>query len=337
MSGLQSDTAIDFGSTAVRMLSRTSSRLVSEPAVLAVRSRGSRAGEVLAVGAEAAAMEGRESELVSLCRPVRGGVIHDLEAALELVDRVAPRHWAGRSVRRPNVLFAVPHALTPIERRVLAECAFKVGARGHALIPTVVAAAVGADLPIDHPIGTCVIDMGAEKSEAGVLAFGGVSAFTRLPFCGRAVDRAIVDYLRRKFDLVVSERAAEHVKREIGSAEPRDESDRVEIRGRHAMTGLPARGFVAPEEIREAIEPELARLGEGLRRFLSALSPELASDLCDRGIVLTGGSALLPGLAERLRSETGLVVVRDEAPQEAVVRGLHRLLLDRDVLNRLVV
>jgi rod shape-determining protein MreB len=291
------------------------------PTVIAVLRR---TRQPVAVGEEAAAIAGREAEAVEVVRPVRSGVVADVEAAAELL-RVLFRRGLGRSLRRPRALLVVASHATPSERRVLREAAVEAGAAEAVLIENTLAAALGFGLPLRHPTGFLVADAGAGGFSAAVLALGGTYASRSVRGGGDAVDVAVGEWLRRHFALVVAPAAAEALKRTLGALDAAPEGA-AEIRGRDLASGLPRTVTVSAEELAPILRQAVAPMVATARRALEAASAELAGDVAENGLWLTGGGGLLRGFPERLAEATGVSVHLDEHPLDTVAEGARQAL-----------
>jgi rod shape-determining protein MreB len=324
------DLAIDLGSATTLVFVRGRGVVLSEPTVIALDERS---GEVLALGEEAWAAAGRRGEGVVAFRPVRRGTVSDFALTERLFRLLFRRVGAGR-LARPRVLLAHRSAVTPVERRAMEEAALEAGARQVFTMDAAIAAALGAGLPIDKPTGTCLVDVGGGATEVAVISMGAVVASRSAPVGGLDFDDQIQRLLRDAHGVVVGPRAAEALKRAVGSAAPLDEEEELEIRGRDLETGAPRSVVVTSAEVRAALDPSVRTVVDAVRGALADTPPELAHDVLDRGIHLAGGGALLRGLDRRLASETDIPVALVERPVETVCLGGGRALDRLEELRR---
>ena len=328
-SAFSDDIAIDLGTanTLIHVVNR--GVIIDEPSVVAVRSRdGLR--EVLAVGAQAKHMLGRSPEMIELIRPLRDGVIADFIAAEEMLRQFIRRTKTILGFRRPRILICVPAGATPVERQAVYETALSAGARRVYMIEEPVAAAIGAGLPIDEPFGLMVVDIGGGTTDIAVLSMGNVVQARSLRCAGNAMDEAIVRFVRRYHQLLISEANAELIKIEAGTAVPSYQRNNAEIhiRGRDLRQGR-AKGVVLNAlDIADALAGPVEEIAEFIKRALEDLSFEAASEICDRGIFLTGGGALLDSLAVELERRTGVQFIVPESPTQCVVKGTAAVLED---------
>ncbi|MGI9411900.1 MAG: rod shape-determining protein [Hyphomicrobiaceae bacterium] len=328
-SAFSDDIAIDLGTanTLIHVVNR--GVIIDEPSVVAVRNRdGLR--EVLAVGAQAKHMVGRSPEMIEIIRPLRDGVIADFIAAEEMLRQFIRRTKTILGFRRPRILICVPAGATPVERQAVYETALSAGARKVYMIEEPVAAAIGAGLPIDEPFGLMVVDIGGGTTDIAVLSMGNVVQARSLRCAGNAMDEAIVRFVRRYHQLLISETNAELIKIEAGTAVPsyRRNDAEIHIRGRDMRQGR-AKGVVLnPLDVAEALEGPVEEIAEFIKRALEDLSFEAASEICDRGIFLTGGGALLDSLDVELERRTGVQFIVPESPTHCVVKGTAAVLED---------
>ncbi len=316
------DISIDLGTANTLVHVAGKGIVIDEPSVVAIRSRnGTR--EVLAVGAKAKAMLGRTPESMETIRPLKDGVIADFIATEQML-----RHFIGRTrrafdFRRPRIAICVPAGATPVERRAVYETALSAGARKVYLIEEPVAAALGAGLPVDDPAGSMVVDIGGGTSDIAVLSLGGVVLARSLRCAGNAMDEAIVRYVRRTHQLLIGESNAERIKIEAGTAlyQPNGRNAEIHIRGRDLRLGRPKSIVLGPQDIAEALEPPVEELAEFIMRSLEDLPPEVSTDVCERGIYLSGGGALLHNLDTELERRVGVPFVVPEMPTHCVIKG----------------
>jgi rod shape-determining protein MreB len=321
------DIAIDLGTanTLVYVIGR--GIIIDEPSVVAIRARnGTR--EVLAVGQKAKQMVGRTPESIETIRPMRDGVIADFIATEEMLRQFIRRAKTILGFRRPRILICVPAGATPVERRAVYETAVSAGARRVYLIEEPVAAALGANLPIDEPAGFMVVDIGGGTTDIAVLSLGGVVQARSLRCAGNAMDEAIIRYVRRRHQLLIGEANAERIKIEAGSAlaMPNGRAAEIHIRGRDLRQGRAKSIVLGPNDIAEALEGPVEEIADFIQRALEDLPPEVSTDICERGVYLTGGGALLDKLDLALERRTGVKFVVPESPMHCVVKGTARVL-----------
>ena len=332
---LGGDLAIDLGTANTLVYARGRGILLDEPSVVAVDTS---THSVVAVGAEAKRMIGRTPGHITAVRPMQDGVIADYDVTAEML-----RYFVRKVLRRrgtfagPRIVVCVPSGITGVEQRAVSESAYAAGARRVHIISEPMAAAIGAGLPVNQPQGSMVIDIGGGTTEVAILALGGIVASTSLRVAGNALDQAIVDHIRGEFALLIGERTAEELKISVGSAFPVAGPKNAEIRGRDIATGLPRNVTVSGDELRKAMEVPVSRIVMAVRGTLDRCPPELAGDLVTRGIVLTGGGALLRGLDARLQHEIGIPVLVAHRPLDSVVLGTGTVVEHFDQLQKVVV
>jgi rod shape-determining protein MreB len=323
---------IDLGTANVLVYEKKRGIVLDEPAVVAITERDN---QVVAVGADAREMVGRHPGAITVIRPMRDGVIADY-----LITEAMLRYFIGRVVGkfnlvRPEVMICVPVGVTGVEQRAVRDAAEAAGARKPAhLIPEPLAAAIGADIPVGSPRGHMVVDIGGGRCEAAVISMFGIVASESVRVAGDRLDDAIVQYIKRRHNLVIGERTAEEVKIAIGSALPTEEDLTTRVRGRDQITGLPRTISVHATEVTQAIQDHLGTIVQTVRRVLERTPPELASDVIDHGIVLTGGGANLRYLDDLLMHETGVPVHVAEDPLRCVARGAGAALEYIEVIER---
>lgn len=296
--------------------------MLNEPTVIALNSK---TGEVLAMGQEAWQMIGRTPGYIVAVRPLRGGAITDFEITQRMIRLLLQRCGVNR-FNRPRVVICVPSAITEVERRAVTEAARRAGAADAQLIEQPVAAAIGAGLPIHEPIGNMVIDVGGGTSEVALISLGGTVALQAVRVGSFDIDAAVQTYIRREYGIAVGERTAEEIKMAIGSAYPTLDEFKAEVRGRDLMSGLPKTVILSPDEVREAIEEQVAAVIESVITCLGQAPPELAQDLIVRGMHLVGGGGMLRGLDLRIAEETEIPVHLVDAPLECVVLGAGKVI-----------
>ncbi len=316
------DLAIDLGTANTVVYRHGAGVIVLEPSVVAIDER---TGAVEAIGSEAKQMIGRTPATIRAIRPLRHGVIADFDVTERMLRYFMRRGRSGRL--SPRVVICVPSGVTQVERRAVIEAAISAGASHAYLIEEPMAGAIGAELPVAEPGGTMVVDIGGGTSEMAVISLGGIVVAQSLRIGGYELDEAIVRHVRDRYQLLIGQQRAEEVKIAIGSTRPDSSDDgEADVAGRDLTTGLLRRIAISSEEIREAIERPIAQIVEAVRGTLDQTPPELAADIADRGLMLVGGGALLRGMAERLRSETGLPVHVAESPLTCVAIGAGRSL-----------
>ncbi len=316
------DIAIDLGTANTLVYVPERGIVIDEPSVVAVRIRGA-TREVMAVGQRAKQMVGRTPESIETIRPLRDGVIADFIATEEMLRQFIKRAKTMLGFRRPRILICVPAGATPVERRAVYETALSAGSRKVYLIEEPVAAAIGAGLPIDEPQGSMVIDIGGGTTDIAVLSLGGVVEARSLRLAGNAMDEAIIRHVRRRHHLLIGEANAERIKIEAGTASltPNGRHAEIHIRGRDLRQGRPKSIVLGPHDIAEALEGPVEEMAEFIQRTLEDLPPEVSTDICERGIHLTGGGALLDSLDSELERRVGVRFIKPEYPMHCVIKG----------------
>ena len=322
MGWLSADMAIDLGTANTLVYVKGKGIVLNEPSVVAIEEyRGKK--QVLAVGNEAKQMLGRTPGNIHAIRPLRDGVIADFEIAEEMIKYFIRKVHNRRTFVSPLVVVCVPSGSTAVERRAIQESAEAAGARKVWLIEEPMAAAIGADLPVTEPTGSMVVDIGGGTTEVAVLSLGGIVYARSVRVGGDKMDSAIISYIRRNHNLLVGESSAEKIKKEIGSAcaPENGEGRTLEIKGRDLMNGVPKEIVITERQVAESLNEPVAQIVEAVKVALEHTAPELAADIVDKGIVLTGGGALLTNLDQVLRNATGLPVSIAEEPLACVVKG----------------
>ena len=330
------DLAIDLGTANTLIWVRGKGIVLNEPSVVAVRQEfGPRGGrQVLAVGAEAKRMLGRTPGSIQAIRPMKDGVIADFTVTGEMLKYFIRKVHEERLFRpSPRIVICVPCGSTQVERRAIRESAIGAGAREVYLIEEPMAAAIGADLPIGEPTGSMVLDIGGGTSEVGVISLGGMVYATSLRIAGDKMDEAIIGYVRRKYGLLIGDATAEKIKIQVGTAWHESELRQMEIKGRHIADGVPRSMIINSREVLAALSESLAGIVTAIKGALEQTPPELAADIADKGLVVSGGGALLRDLDIMLREETGLPIVISEDPLTCVVRGCGRALEETESLS----
>ena len=331
---LSADMAIDLGTANTLVYVKGRGIVLNEPSVVAIAQYKGRK-QVLAVGDEAKMMLGRTPGNITAIRPLRDGVIADFEVAEEMIKHFIRKVHKRRSLASPQMIICVPSGSTAVERRAIRESAESAGARKVWLIEEPMAAAIGAGLPVTEPTGSMVVDIGGGTTEVGVLSLGGIVYARSVRVGGDKMDEAIIGYLRRNHNLLVGEGSAERIKKEIGSACPPEDGDGrvIAIRGRDLMHGVPKELVITERQVAESIAEPVGAIIEAVKVALEHTEPELAADIVDKGIVLTGGGALLGNLDLVLRHSTGLPVSIADDPLSCVALGAGRCLEEMKALE----
>lgn len=331
---LSRDMGIDLGTANTLVYVRGRGIVLHEPSVVAMR-RGEDT-EPLAVGNDAKRMIGRTPGNIVATRPMKDGVIADFD-----ITQTMLRYFIGKATRRkpiirPRVVVAVPSGVTEVEKRAVIDATLQAGAREAYLIEEPMAAAIGAGLPVHEPTGNMVVDIGGGTTEVAIISLGGIVTHQSIRIAGDEMDESIVNYVKRRYNLLIGERTAEQVKMEIGSAVATEQEENFDVRGRDLVSGLPQTVELTAEEVREALSEPVSNILDAIRVTLERTPPELASDIMDRGIVLTGGGAMLLGFEQLVSNETGMPVYLSEEPLLCVVRGTGKVLDELDVLKRML-
>jgi len=325
---LASEIAVDLGTANTLVYVKGRGIVLNEPSVVAIDA-GTR--EILAVGLEAKKMLGRTPGGIVAVRPLKAGVIADFEMTERMLRDFLERVLRSRFMPvRPKVLISVPSGITEVEKRAVHDSAESAGAKEVSLVAEPMAAAIGVGLPVETPTGNMVIDIGGGTTEIAVIALSGIVSDTSIRIGGDEFDEAILQFLRKTYNILIGEPTAELVKMTIGSAYPDGGEEEMEVKGRDIVSGIPKTVKVNSAEVREAIQEPVAAVVDAVLQALERTPPELASDIVDRGIVMTGGGALLKGLDALLRENTNLPINVDEEPLTCVVRGTGRILDDPD-------
>ncbi len=329
------DMAIDLGTANTLIYVKGKGIVLREPSVVAVKEDG-RYKRVLAVGEEAKRMLGRTPGNIEAIRPLKEGVIADFEVAEAMLRYFIQKIHNRRFLVRPRIIISVPSRTTQVERRAVRESAESAGAREVYLIEEPMAAAIGAGLPITEPTANMVVDIGGGTTEVAVISLAGVVYSNSVRVAGDRLDEAIMQYVKRKYNLLIGEHTAEQIKIKIGNVMPEPPYETMEIKGRDLVSGVPKTITISSEEVREAIDEPIQVIVQAIREALEQTPPELAADIVDRGIVLTGGGSLLKNLDKLIREETTLPVMVAEDPLCSVVLGCGKALENIDVLRELM-
>ena len=334
MSFIGRDMAVDLGTANTLVYVRGRGVVLDEPSVVAIDEH---TGKMVAVGAEAKRMIGRTPSHVRAIRPLRDGVISDADITERMLRYFIHRVHRRSRFARPRIVICVPSGITGVERRAVEEAASHAGARRVYIIEEPMAAAIGAGLPIEEPMGNMVVDIGGGTTEVAVISMGGIVNKQSIRVGGDEMDAAIMQYVKKEHSMLLGERSAEEIKITLGAARPQEGDVTADLRGRDLVSGLPRTLTLHSGEIRRAIEEPVNAILDAVKGTLDQCPPELAGDVMDRGIVLTGGGALLKGLDERLREETAMPVHVAEDPLMSVALGAGRCVEDFDALQRVLV
>ncbi|MFH1305830.1 MAG: rod shape-determining protein [Candidatus Omnitrophota bacterium] len=329
-----SDMGIDLGTASTLVYLKNEGIVLCEPSVVAIEAGTS---NVLAVGEEAKRMLGRTPGNIIAIRPMRDGVIADFEITESMLRYFIKKVHNSRRLVRPRVVIAIPSGITEVEKRAVKDSALHAGAREVYMLEEPVAASIGVGLPIQEPSGNMVIDIGGGTTEMAVISLAGVVFSKSIRIGGDEMDDAIINYLKRTYNLMVGERTAEEIKIRIGSGYPLDEEMTMDVRGRDLVAGLPKMISINSEEVREALSEPIAQIVEAVRITLERTPPELSADLIEKGLVLCGGGALLRGLDRLISEETGLPVHIADDPLTAVALGTGKVLSELKYLKKLTV
>jgi len=326
-----SDLAIDLGTANTLVFAKGRGIVVSEPSIVAINKV---TNQVEAVGSEAKEMLGRTPGNIVAIRPMKDGVIANFEVAEKMLQYFIRQAHNGKSWVSPRVVIGIPSEITQVERRAVEDSAHRAKASEVYLVEEAVAAAIGAGLPITEPGGNMIVDIGGGTTDIAVVSLSGIVYSSSLHAAGNEMDEAVIQYVKRKYNLLIGERTAESIKIELGSAYPLEGRLFREVSGRDLIQGIPKTSTLTDEEIREALSDCVVAIVEAVRVALEKTPPELSADIVERGIVLTGGGALLKGLDKRLSVETGLPVTVAEDPLASVVLGTGMMLSDFELLKR---
>jgi rod shape-determining protein MreB len=292
--------------------------LINEPSVVAVE-KGT--NKVMAVGVEAKKMLFKTPGSIHTIRPMRGGVIADLESTEKMIRYFIAKALPRYRIIKPRMVIGIPSSITEVERRAVEECAYKAGAREVVVIPESLAAAIGAEIPINEPAGHMIVDIGGGTTEISVISLGDMVVTNAIRTAGDDFDEAIIKYVRAELNLIIGGGVAERLKIEIGNAFPDKETEKVEIKGTDAASGLPKRLEIDSEQIRDALKVPVYKILDEIKSLLGKTPPELAADIVERGIVMTGGGSLLKGLPKLISKETGVSVILAQSPLDCVALG----------------
>ncbi len=326
------DLAIDLGTANTLVFMKGEGTIINEPSVVAVERK---TGRVVAIGKEAKRMLGRTPENIVAIRPMRDGVIADFEIAEKMLSHFLKKAHHRNAFVRPRVSICVPSRITQVEQRAVRDSAEMAGAREVYLIEEPMAAAIGAGLPISEPSGNMVVDIGGGTTDVAVISLAGIVYSKSVKVAGDKMDEAIVNYVKRRHNLLIGDHMAERIKFEIGSAYPMEERKTMMIKGRDFISGVPKTLVIDDIEVREALLEPISAIVNTIKVALENTPPELAGDILDRGIVLTGGGSMLRGMDVRLREETDLPIILVDDPLSTVVNGTGKVLEDLDLLRKI--
>ena len=325
------DIGIDLGTATVLVYVKGKGIVMREPSVVAVDRR---TDSVLAVGTQAKEMIGRTPGSIVAQRPLKDGVIADIDATSAMLKYFVKKSINPTFLSKPRIVICIPSGVTEVERRAVKEAAQQAGAKRVSIIEEPMAAAIGAGLPVAEPMGSMIVDIGGGTSEVAIISLGGIVTARSVRVAGDEFDSAIINYIKKKYNLLIGERTAENIKTGIGSAFKTDENEPVmDIKGRNLLNGLPENITITSEEIREALYEPLSRVIEAITTTLEKCPPELASDIIESGIMLAGGGALLRGLDKLIHEETGMPVKIAERPLDCVADGTGKVLENIDKLE----
>jgi len=331
------DLAIDLGTANTLVYVKGKGIVLSEPSVVAVHKDARGVKKVLAVGSEAKRMLGRTPGNIVAIRPMRDGVIADFDITEAMLRHFILQVHNRRALVRPRIIVSIPSGITQVERRAVRETVESAGAREIYLIEEPMAAAIGAGLPIKEPTSSMIVDIGGGTTEVAVISLAGIVYSKSVRVAGDKIDEEIVQYMKRKYSLLIGERSGEIIKTTIGCAYPDDELRKVDVKGRDLISGIPKIVEINSEEIREAIQEPISIIVDTIKDALENAPPELAGDIVDRGIVLTGGGALLRKIDVLIQEETGLPITIADEPLSTVARGAGMALDQLDVLKEVTV
>lgn len=324
------DVGIDLGTANTLVYMRGKGIIIREPSVVAVDARTER---VRCVGQEAKNVIGRTPGSIIAVRPLKDGVIADFDYTTSMLQEFIKKALSGSFLSKTRVIICIPSGVTAVERRAVKEAAESAGAKRVSIIEEPMAAAIGAGLPVADPTGSMIVDIGGGTSEVAVISLGGIVTSRSVRVAGDEFDLAIINFIKKKYNLLIGERTAENIKIAIGSAFPSEEDSNMDIKGRNLLTGLPENITITSTEIREALSEPLSHIIEAIKVTLERTPPELAADIIDSGITLAGGGALLKGLDKLINNETGMPVYIAENPLDCVAEGTGKVLENIDKLH----
>ena len=316
---ISKDIGIDLGTSNIRIHLKGKGVVLSEPAVVAINQI---TGEILAVGNQAKEMIGRTPDSIVAFKPLKDGVIADFESTRALMQNLISRVVQKSLFYRPRIVVSIPSGITDVEERAVEGVVYKSGAKEVYLMEEVMAAAIGSGLEVEKPEGAMIVDLGGGTSEMAVLSLGGIVVSNSVKIAGEKLDKDIVEYIKQKFNVIIGDGEAEEVKKQIGAATAAMTEDRMEVKGRNLLTGLPETITVTTEDINEAMKDSLNEILRIIKLTLEQTPPELASDIMERGITLSGGLSLLRNIDRLISDETGMPVFIADEPEKCVVKGV---------------
>jgi len=328
------DIGIDLGTANTLVHVKGKGIVIREPSVVAINKVNN---QILAVGDSAKNMIGRTPGNIIAIRPMKDGVIADFDVTQGMLKYFIKKAMTTGFINKPRVVICVPSGVTEVEKRAVEEATVQAGGKEAYLIEEPMAAAIGANMPVAEPSGSMVVDIGGGTSEVAVISLGGIVTSKSLRVAGDELDDAIVHYIKKEYNLMIGERTAEEIKMAIGAAYPKKKEEKLEVRGRDLITGLPKNLSVSSVEITEALKEPVNSIVDAIKLTLEKTPPELASDIMDRGIMLTGGGALLSGLDMLIKEETGMPVYIAENPLDCVVKGAGKVLEEINVLKKVLI
>ncbi|MBV9762721.1 MAG: rod shape-determining protein [Acidobacteriaceae bacterium] len=331
---ISSDLAIDLGTANTLVFAKGKGIVVNEPSIVAINKNN---GEIEAVGREAKEMVGRTPGNIVAIRPMKDGVIADFKVTERMLNYFIQKAHGRKMLVHPRIVIGVPSEITQVEKRAVSESAYRAKASEVHLVEQAMVAAIGAGLPITEPSGNMVVDIGGGTTDVAVISLSGIVYSRSVRVAGNEMDDAIMNYLKRKYNLLIGERTAEQIKIQIGSAYPLERPLTMEIKGRNLIEGVPRTVTIEDSEIREALADCVATICNAIRVALERTPPEISADISDRGIVLTGGGALIKNFDRRIREDTGLPVSIAEDPLASVVLGTGKMLTDFKLLRRIAI
>jgi rod shape-determining protein MreB and related proteins len=328
------DLAVDLGTANTLVYVRGRGIVLNEPSVVALNTNS---GQVVAVGVEAKRMIGRTPGNIVAVRPLKDGVIADFDVTERMLRYFIQKVHRRTRMAKPRIVVAVPSGITGVEQSAVKEAGHQAGARKVYIIEEPMAAAIGAGLPVNEPTGNMVVDIGGGTTEVAVISLGGIVTSQSIRIAGDELDQAIVTFAKKEHSMMIGERTAEEIKLALGSAYPAKDEPMAEIRGRDLVSGLPKTVLISAGDVRKAIDEPLNLIIDAVKTTLDKCPPELAGDVMDRGIALTGGGALLRGLDQRIREETGMPVHIADSPLDSVALGTGKCVEDFDTLRQVLV
>ncbi|MFR3155822.1 MAG: rod shape-determining protein [Christensenellales bacterium] len=328
---ISKDIGIDLGTSNIRIHLKGKGVVLSEPAVVAINQI---TGEILAVGNQAKDMIGRTPDSIVAFKPLKDGVIADFESTRALMQNLISRVVQKSLFYRPRIVVSIPSGITDVEERAVEGVVYKSGAKEVYLMEEVMAAAIGSGLEVEKPEGAMIVDLGGGTSEMAVLSLGGIVVSNSVKIAGEKLDKDIVEYIKQKFNVIIGDGEAEEVKKQIGAATAAMTEDRMEVKGRNLLTGLPETITVTTEDINEAMKDSLNEILRIIKLTLEQTPPELASDIMERGITLSGGLSLLRNIDRLISDETGMPVFIADEPEKCVVKGVGMALDNIEVLKK---